>query len=158
MPSLKNPFFKSSATRALCRHVSSDFNKVFSSLSYKITPSFKACLATVNEGASSSQIAPEDPPVTSAATTGQDPSCARTSNDRAVNVPASPPGTSVPVMPTVIQQVVQQSRVDVTQCRTSSIQSEPAPTVPFFTTTDPGTSSRKKVIDLDTASMEESEE
>ena len=101
---------------------------------------------------------PEVPPASSADTTGQGPSCVRTSNDHAANALASPPGTSVPVTPTASQQLGQQSRVDVTQCRTSSIQSEPAPTVTFFTTTDPGTSSWKKVIDLDAASSEESEE
>ena len=59
VPSMKNPFFKSTATKALHKHVSRDFNKIFSSASATISPSFKACVATVKAGDSSSQIAPE---------------------------------------------------------------------------------------------------
>ena len=62
VPSIKQPFFKSAATRDLRRHILRDFDKVFSSVSTKITPSFKACVATVNAGASSSQIASQVPP------------------------------------------------------------------------------------------------
>ena len=109
-------------------------------------------------GASSSQIAPEEPSTISTASTGPAPSSAHSSNDRAKNVPASPPGTSVPVKPTASSLSGQQPHIDIIECRASSTQSEPAPTAPLLTTIDPGTSSRWRIIDLDAASSEESEE
>ena len=155
---MKNLFFKSSAMKALRRHISRDFNKVFSSVSSKILPSFKACVATVKAGASSSQISPEEPSAVSTASTGPAPSSAHSSNPRAANAPASPPGTSVPVTPYTSSLSGQHPRVDVIERRASSTQSEPAPTAPLPTTTDLGTSSRRRIIDLDAASSEELEE
>ena len=115
-------------------------------------------MATVTSGALSSQIASQQPTAIYSVPTGLAPSSARSSNDCAANTAASPPGTFVPVTPMMGQQTVPQPCVDIIQCRTSSTQSEPAPTAPLIATTNPRSTVRERFIDLDDASSVGSEE
>ena len=158
MPSVKHPFLKSTATRALRRHASRDLDKLFSSAKTTPTQNFKACMATVTSGALSSQIASQQPTAISSVPTGPAPSSAHSSNDHAANTAASPPGTFLPIMPMMGQKIAPQPRVDIIQCRTSSTQSEPVPTAPLIATTNPRSTVRERFIDLSDASSVELEE
>ena len=85
VPSVKHPFLKSVATRALHQHNSRELDKLFSSAKTSPTQNHKAYMAMVITGDSSSQIAPQHPGAPSQPSTGSPPSSAHPSDLRGAN-------------------------------------------------------------------------